>query len=88
MNSALGNLQDDSSHPIECITRIMTLSVSQCRELLGAEATGKSDAQIESMRDSLAFLANGLYDQLQADWKANPESVRWLAHAHDTGETE
>jgi hypothetical protein len=64
----------------------MTLSVTQCREILGAEADGKSDEQIEKLHDSIAALANSLYDQVQAEWKANPESVRWAAYSHENGE--
>lgn len=62
---------------------LMALSVAQCREILGTEAVGKSDEQIESLRDSVAALANNLYDQMQSDWKANSESVRWSAYEHD-----
>ena len=61
----------------------MALSVAQCREILGTDAVGKSDEQLERVRDSIAVLANHLYDQIQSDWKADPESVRWLSYAQD-----
>jgi hypothetical protein len=46
----------------------MTISVERCREILGADAVGKTDEQLERVRDSIAVLANYLYDQVQADW--------------------
>lgn len=61
----------------------MALSVAKCREILGVEAEGKTDEQLERVRDSIAVLANHLYDQVQADWKVDPESVRWLAYARE-----
>jgi hypothetical protein len=61
----------------------MVLSVAQCREILGVDAEGKTDVQLERVRDSIAFLANHLYHQVQADWKADPESVQWLNYAQD-----
>lgn len=61
----------------------MVLSVEKCREILGVEANGKTDEQIEKLHDSIAVLADQLYDQVQKDWKTNPESVRWLSYAQD-----
>jgi hypothetical protein len=61
----------------------MALSVAQCREILGIEEEGKTYEQIERVRDSIAVLANGLYDQIFADWKKDPEAVRWFGYAQE-----
>lgn len=65
---------------------LMALSVAQCRAILGEDADGKTDEQIENLRGSTAAIANELYNQLQADWKADPEAFRWSAYAHENGE--
>ncbi len=64
------------------------LTVSQCRELLGKVGEDMTDAQIEAERDHMEQLANVVYDQFKAEMKRNPERMRWLLHAHETGEAE
>lgn len=66
----------------------MTLPLERIRTLLGAEAEGKSDEQLEQLRNSLEAAAGTFHDEIQAAWKRDPESVRWLVHAHETGEYE
>jgi len=66
----------------------MTLSIERCRELLGPEAEGKTDEQLEALRDRLEDAAGRYYDAIQEAWKRDPESVRWAVHAHETGEVE
>ena len=39
------------------------LSVAQCRKLLGAEAAGKKDGEIEEIRDALYQIAHLLVEQ-------------------------
>jgi len=39
------------------------LSVAQCRKLLGAEATGKKDEEIEEIRDALYQFAHILVER-------------------------
>jgi len=66
----------------------MPISVEQIRELLGAEAEGKSDEQLETLRDRLESAVGKYYDDVQDAWKRDPEAVRWLVHVHQTGEHE
>jgi hypothetical protein len=66
----------------------MTLSIARCRELLGSDAEGKSDEQLQRLADELGKAASVFYDDIQAAWKRDPESVRWMVHASQTGETE
>lgn len=61
------------------------LTVQECRDILGVEAEGKTNDQIERLRDSIAALANTMYDQIQTEWKANPDRVLWNADAHQHG---
>lgn len=64
------------------------LTVARCREILGHVADSMTDAEIEAERDDLADLANILIDQFTEEMKRNPEKMKWLLHAHATGETE
>jgi hypothetical protein len=40
------------------------LSIERCRTLLGHLAEGKTDEQVETLRDTLAVAANTMYDTL------------------------
>lgn len=42
----------------------MAISVGECRRILGAAADGKTDEQIERLRDGLVAVANEAYDSL------------------------
>ena len=66
----------------------MAISIERIRELLGPEAEGKSDEQLEALRDRLQFAVGRYYDAIQEAWKRDPDAVRWLVHAHQTGEYE
>lgn len=66
----------------------MALPIERIRELLGPEGDGKTDAQLLLLGVELEAAAGGFYDEIQAAWKRDPESVRWLVHAQQTGEIE
>ena len=52
-----------------------TVSVEKCRELLGASADGKTDEEIEKLRDQLGVLANEMYDSLNQRAAVDRESI-------------
>lgn len=66
----------------------MAISIERVRELLGAEAEGKTDEQIAQLRDSLSGAAERYYDTIQEQWRRDPDVVRWLVHSVQTGEYE
>ena len=66
----------------------MTVPIERIRQLLGPAAEGKSDEQLQRLADDLGNAASAFYDQIQDAWKRDPESVRWLVHAAQTGEYE
>lgn len=64
------------------------LTVERCRELLGSVGEGMTDSQVEAERDHMETLAHALFDQFTAEMKRDPERMKWLLHAHETGEVE
>lgn len=62
------------------------ITVDECRAILGADAEGRSDAEISHLRDSLEDAAILLYDEIVRQAHADPESVRWAAYAFDNPE--
>ncbi len=66
----------------------MTIPIERVRTLLGSEAQGKTDDQLQRLADDLGNAASAFYDEVQSAWKRDPESVRWLVHASQTGEVE
>jgi len=50
------------------------LSVVQCRKLLGAEATGKKDEEIEEVRDALYQLVHLLVERQINGQVSQPEA--------------
>ncbi len=66
----------------------MTLPIERIRTLLGPEANGKTDEQLQTLAEGLEAVAGRFYDEVQTAWKRDPESVRWLVHASQTGESE
>ena len=40
------------------------VSIDECRNILGSAAEGKTDEQIEHLRDELALIAADMYDHL------------------------
>jgi len=66
----------------------VTISIERCRELLGSEADGKTDEQLQHFIDELDSASATFYDQIQEAWKRDPDSVRWFVHAQQTGESE
>jgi hypothetical protein len=66
----------------------MALPIERIRALLGPKADGKTDEQLKSLGEDLGNAASTFYDEVQSAWKRDPESVRWLVHAQQTGEIE
>lgn len=66
----------------------MTLTIERCRELLGPEAEGKTDEQLQALVEELSRASAAFYDEIQAAWRRDPESVRWAVYSHQTGEVE
>ncbi len=66
----------------------MTIPIDRIRTLLGPEANGKTDEQLQRLVEDLGNAASTFYDEVQAAWKRDPESVRWMVHASHTGEVE
>jgi hypothetical protein len=64
------------------------MTVKRCREILGVVAEPMSDAEVEAERDHMELLAHAIFDQFAAERKRDPERMRWLLHAHETGEAE
>jgi hypothetical protein len=62
------------------------MTVEQCREILGDTAARLTDAEVEAERDHTEALAHAVFDQFTAEMKRDPEGMRWLLHAHETGE--
>jgi hypothetical protein len=66
----------------------MTVSIERIRELLGQDENGATDEQLAKLRDGLTSVASLLFDDIREKWKEDPEIVRWLSHAAETGEIE
>jgi hypothetical protein len=64
------------------------VSIEECRKLLGSAAESMTDTQVEAERDQMVALAHILFDQFTEEMKRDPERMRWLMHAHETGEIE
>lgn len=64
------------------------MTIVEARKLLGQEAEGMTDDQIELMLDDLKAMANTLLDQMQVAAKSDPHDFWWTLHAHGTGESE
>jgi hypothetical protein len=58
-----------------------SMTVQECREILGESVTGKSDEQIAAMLDDLEHLAAILYDDVRRQASTDLEAVRWTAYA-------
>lgn len=57
------------------------LSVSECRTILGDEATGMSDTDIERLRDRLEGVALAMMPAMRQLTPENVEAMRWAAYA-------
>jgi hypothetical protein len=66
----------------------MAIPIERIRTLLGLDAEGKTDEQLQGLAEELGNAASTFYDEVQAAWKRDPESVRWMVHASHTGEIE
>jgi hypothetical protein len=64
----------------------MTISIDRVRELMGADAEGATDEQLGRLRDSLTAAASQFYEDIQVQWRDDPDSVRWFAYVQETGE--
>ena len=58
-------------------------TVQECRDILGGAAAGRSDEQVERLRDSLTEIASMMYDEVARQAENEPESVRWAAYAYE-----
>jgi hypothetical protein len=54
----------------------VAISTSECRRILGAAADGKTDEQIERLRDGLAAVANEAYDSLTQAIAVDSETLQ------------
>ena len=63
-------------------------SIEECRRILGTLAEGMTDAEVAAERDHTELLAHAIFDQFAEERKRDPERMRWLLHAHNTGEAE
>jgi len=59
------------------------LTVAECRAFLGESAAGKSDAELEELRDDLERVADSIYTDLT---RQQAERVRWAAYAQENPE--
>ena len=66
----------------------LTIPIERIRALLGPEADGKTDEQLQRLSDDLGNAASTFYDSVQDAWKRDPQSVHWLTHCVETGECE
>jgi hypothetical protein len=57
-----------------------SMTVQECREILGESVTGKSDEQIAAMLDDLERLAAILYEDVRRQARTDLEAVRWMAY--------
>lgn len=64
------------------------VSIDECRRILGSSADGMTDADIEAMRDNLDRVAKELFTQFTEAANTDAEGLRWMIHAHETGEYE
>jgi hypothetical protein len=53
----------------------MAMTVDECRTLLGTLADGKTDAQVEILRDELTVVANQMFDHLQSKVRVEREAT-------------
>jgi len=60
-------------------TDSQSLTVQECRQILGTKVEGHSDEQIARVRDDLEHVAAVMYDEMAKDAKSDFESVRWSA---------
>lgn len=67
-------------------TNVQSMTVQECRDILGASVAGKSDDQIAKMLDDLECLAATMYDDLMNRARADIEAVRWTAYAMENPE--
>lgn len=64
------------------------VSIDECRRILGAEAQGMSDADVEKLRDSLESAADALYAQITDDLRSGVSSIEeWRRILGSSGES-
>jgi hypothetical protein len=51
------------------------MTIEECRALLGTLADGKTDAQVEVLRDELTVVANQMFDHLQSKVRVEREAI-------------
>ena len=64
------------------------VSIEECRTILGGNADGMTDEQIESMRSDLERMADVLFDQMVELGPNGLEAARWATYFRETGEIE
>jgi hypothetical protein len=55
------------------------MTIDECRTLLGTLADGKTDAQVETLRDELTVVANQMFDHLQSKVRVDRELIEAAA---------
>lgn len=55
------------------------ISIERCRTLLGHLAEGKTDEQVETLRDTLAVAANTMYDTIIAQLRGRAQEESYDA---------
>lgn len=60
-----------------------SLTVDECRTILGDSVSGQSDEQIAKMLNDLEQLAAIMYDELIRVARKDVDAVRWAAYANE-----
>ena len=59
----------------------MTISIERCRELLGSDAHGQTDDEIQRLVDGVSKFASVFCDFIHDAWKRDPDAVRSVVQA-------
>jgi hypothetical protein len=65
-----------------------SVSVTECRAILGSEANGSTDEEIETIRDGLERTADVLFAQMVEEGRSGLDAARWDTHFRLTGKGE
>jgi hypothetical protein len=63
-----------------------SMTVDECRTVLGADAVGLSDDALERLRDAMEAAAVVMYDEIARKAQTDPEALRWLSYASESPE--
>jgi hypothetical protein len=64
------------------------MTVIEARHLLGQDAVGITDEQINTLLGELSSMANTLLDRMESMAQEDRDGFMWLLHSHRTGEHE